>query len=250
MSLLDRYRDNWPRVGAVLGAGLAGATALASRRLTKPQTLSALNLAALTAHQYEEYEDPGYFPGQFNGGIFHSTQPDRYPLNTNTALIVNVPLAYTFYALPIVFPKHRVLGIAPVMFGFLQAVGHGAIFPKLAGDRYSPGFLGRIDFCAGPRGRSCRARHLPQAKVAGTARPALRSRPVIDNGGLSERAHVECQGRSSADPDSDVTPSEVVQASAKPPFRAIRRSAVVAGSLFSWSPARAVGASTITRSPG
>jgi hypothetical protein len=144
MSLLDRYRDNWPRVGAVLGMGLAGATALASRRLTKSRTFSALNLAALTAHQYEEYEDPGYFPGQFNAGVLHSKVPDRYPLNTNTALIVNVPLAYTFYALPIVFPKHRVLGIAPVMFGFLQAMGHGTIFPKLAGDRYSPGFLASL----------------------------------------------------------------------------------------------------------
>ena len=144
MSLLDRYRVNWPRVGALLGMGLAGATALASARLTKPQALSALNLAALTAHQYEEYEDPGYFPGQFNGGVLHSKEPDRYPLNTNTALIVNVPLAYTFYALPITFPEHRVLGIAPVLFGFLQAVGHGTIFPRLAGDRYSPGFLASL----------------------------------------------------------------------------------------------------------
>jgi hypothetical protein len=65
-------------------------------------------------------------------------------LNTNTALIVNVPLAYAFYALPVVFPKHRVPGIAPVMFGFLQAAGHGTIFPKLAGDRYSPGFLASL----------------------------------------------------------------------------------------------------------
>ena len=37
----------------------------------------------LLVHQYEEYEDPGYFPGQFNGGVFHSEEPDRYPLNTN-----------------------------------------------------------------------------------------------------------------------------------------------------------------------
>ncbi|HEY2655630.1 MAG TPA: HXXEE domain-containing protein [Solirubrobacteraceae bacterium] len=144
MSRLDRYRDNWPRVGALLGMGIAGATALTSRKMSRPQTLSALNFAALTAHQYEEYEDPGYFPGQFNGGVLHSKEPDRYPLNTNTALIVNVPLAYTFYVLPIAFPKHRVLGIAPVLFGCLQAVGHGTIFPRLAGDRYSPGFLASL----------------------------------------------------------------------------------------------------------
>ena len=66
----------------------------------------------------EEYEDPGFFPGQFNRGVLHSDQPDRYPLNTNTALIVNVPLAYTFYVLPIAFPKKR--------------CGHGLIFSRWA----------------------------------------------------------------------------------------------------------------------
>ena len=141
MGLLDRYRENWPRVGALVAMGGAGALALSHGRLSKRQELSALNLLALTVHQYEEYEDPGYFPGQFNGGLFHSDQPDRYPLNTNTALIVNVPLAYTFYVLPIVFPKRRWLGLAPVLFGFAQAVGHGLIFSRLAKARYSPGFL-------------------------------------------------------------------------------------------------------------
>jgi hypothetical protein len=93
--------------------------------MSEPQLLSALNLVALQVHQYEEYEDPGYFPGQFNGGLFHSNQPERYPLNSNIAMIINVPLAYTFYALPIMFPRKRWLGLAPVLFGFGQAVGHG-----------------------------------------------------------------------------------------------------------------------------
>ena len=144
MSLMADYRKNWPRVGALLGMGIAGATALASKKMSWPQTLAALNFAALTVHQYEEYEDPGYFPGQFNGGVLHSDKPDRYPLNTNTALIVNVPLAYTFYSLPIVFPNRRVLGLAPALFGFGQAVGHGLIFNRLAKDRNSPGFLASL----------------------------------------------------------------------------------------------------------
>jgi len=144
MSLLDRYRTNWPRVGAAIAMGSAGALAMAHRRMSTPQLLSALNALALLVHQYEEYEDPGYFPGQFNGGIFHSDQPDHYPLNTNTALIINVPLAYTFYALPVAFPKKRWLGIAPVLFGFAQAVGHGLVFNRLAKDRYSPGFLASL----------------------------------------------------------------------------------------------------------
>jgi uncharacterized protein with HXXEE motif len=123
---------------------VAGATALTHRRMSKPRLLSALNLAALLVHQYEEYEDPGYFPGQFNGGLFHSDTPERYPLNSNVAMIINVPLAYAFYALPVVFPKKRWLGLAPVLFGFGQAVGHGLVFNRLAHDRYSPGFLASL----------------------------------------------------------------------------------------------------------
>ncbi|MFG2659239.1 HXXEE domain-containing protein [Streptomyces sp. NPDC048425] len=141
MSCLDQYRKQWPRVGGVVGMALGGAVALASRRMSKPQTLSALNWGALLVHQYEEYEDPGYFPGQFNKGLFKSAEPDRYPLNTNSALCVNVPFAYPFYILPIVFPRTKWLGIAPAIFGMGQAVGHGIVFPKIAGAKYSPGFL-------------------------------------------------------------------------------------------------------------
>lgn len=34
----------------------------------------------------------------------------------------------------------RWVGLAPVLFGMSQ-VGHGLIFPRIAGDKYSPGFL-------------------------------------------------------------------------------------------------------------
>jgi hypothetical protein len=49
-----------------------------------------LSLISLFLHQAEEYRYPGYFPGMVNLVMFASPQPDRYPLNTNTALIVNV----------------------------------------------------------------------------------------------------------------------------------------------------------------
>jgi len=57
---------------------------------------------------------------------------------------VNVPPAYTFYAQPVAFPKRRWLGLAPVLFGFAEAVGHGLVFNRLAKDRYSPGFLASL----------------------------------------------------------------------------------------------------------
>jgi hypothetical protein len=143
---LDNYRRQWPRVGGVIAMALGGALALAStkNKLSRTQMISALNFGALLVHQYEEYEDPGYFPGQFNRGLFKSDQPDRYPLNTQTALCVNTIFAYPFYILPVLFPANKWLGIAPVLFGMTQAVGHGIIFPRIAGASYSPGFLASI----------------------------------------------------------------------------------------------------------
>jgi len=81
------------------------------------RALSVMNFIALLVHQYEEYEDPGYFPGQFNSGIFKSDQPRNYPLNTNTAMCINTAVAYPFYIAPIVFPKVKLLGLPPVLFG-------------------------------------------------------------------------------------------------------------------------------------
>src|SRR5262245_18341558 len=69
--VLDRYRANWPRVGALVAMGSAGTGGMTHGRMSKPQLLSSLNMLALIVHQYEEYEDPGYFLGQFNGGVFH-----------------------------------------------------------------------------------------------------------------------------------------------------------------------------------
>lgn len=145
MSVLDSYRRNWPRVGAVAGMAIGGAVALASRgKVTNLRALSALNWIALLVHQYEEYQDPGYFPGQFNHGVFKSDQPRNYPLNTHTALCINTAVAYPVYALPVVFPKVKWLGIAPVLFGMSQAVGHGVVFPAISRTKYSPGFLASI----------------------------------------------------------------------------------------------------------
>ena len=98
----------------------------------------------MLVHQYEEYEDPGYFPGQFNRGLFKSDLPDHYPLNTHTAMCINTAIGYPFYILPVLFPAKRWLGIAPVLFGIGQALGHGIVFPHIAGARYSPGFLASI----------------------------------------------------------------------------------------------------------
>src|SRR5919199_9648 len=125
---MSSYRDNWFKVGAILAMAIAGALALSGRRLSRPRLFSALNLAALMVHQFEEYGFPGYFPGMLNGGVFKSDKPDRYPLNTNSSLIVNAVAGYPFYLLA-------------VLFGFAQAVFHGIVPPLRAKALYGPGLL-------------------------------------------------------------------------------------------------------------
>jgi Protein of unknown function with HXXEE motif len=144
---LDAYRKQWPRVGAVLGMALGGATALASPRMKKTQVLSSANLLALIVHQYEEYQDPGYGPGQMNRVMSHlspsmkSDDPSNFPLNPHSAMCINTAIAYPVYIAPILFPKSKTLGMMPVFFGMSQAGLHGILPKAVLGDWYGPGFL-------------------------------------------------------------------------------------------------------------
>jgi hypothetical protein len=131
---LDVYRGQWPRIGAVIALALGGLIALTSGRLSKIKLLAAANLVALLAHQYEEYVDPGYFPGQFNRGLFKSDTPRNYPLNPQTAMVINTALAYPFYIGPGVLRRLKWLGLAAVVLGWSQAVLHGIVLPCRAAD--------------------------------------------------------------------------------------------------------------------
>ena len=93
---LDEYRKQWPRVGGVLAMAVGGTAALTGGSMSRSRLISLLNFGAVLVHQYEEYQDPGWFPGQFNKGVFRSDDPARYPLNTNSALCVNTAFAYPF----------------------------------------------------------------------------------------------------------------------------------------------------------
>ena len=59
----------------------------------------------------------------------------------STALCVNTAFAYPYYILPILFPHKKSLGLSPAIFGIMQSVMHGVIVSRIAGDKYSPGFL-------------------------------------------------------------------------------------------------------------
>ncbi|WP_228000054.1 HXXEE domain-containing protein [Nocardia australiensis] len=139
--LLNIYRREWPRVAAVQAMALGGASLLAGRKSqTNLRALSVMNAMTMCAHQYEEYVDPGYFPGMVNVGIFHSDQPENYPFNAHSAMCANISFR-ALYVPPMLLPEVKWLGLPPVLLGIVQAIAHGVLMPRILHTKYTPGAL-------------------------------------------------------------------------------------------------------------
>ena len=98
-----------------------------------------LNFAAIFLHQFEEYGRPGGFPAVWNMGLQASAKPDRYPLNSNSAMIVNLLIPYTFYLIPLFFPNVIWLGLAPILMSISQFAVHGIMINRKLRAWYNPG---------------------------------------------------------------------------------------------------------------
>jgi uncharacterized RDD family membrane protein YckC len=126
-----------------LGLGLAILTGVLIF-LTQPQGLALLlwlSLITLFLHQFEEYRYPGYFPGMMNT-MLSSQQPDRYPLNANTALVVNLGVGWLSYFLAAVFYEQALwLGIATMLVTVGNFLAHTFLFNIRSKTRYNPGML-------------------------------------------------------------------------------------------------------------
>ncbi|MGH3690554.1 MAG: HXXEE domain-containing protein [Microbacterium sp.] len=141
-SLMDRYRKNWPRVGAVAAMALGGASVLAFTR-SKPgnvRALAVMNSMTMSAHQYEEYVDPGDFPGMANRVLFKSDQPRNWPMNAQGLMCANWGFS-ALYIPPILFPKVKWLVLPGAVLGIFQAFAHGVLMPRAAHTHYSPGMI-------------------------------------------------------------------------------------------------------------
>jgi hypothetical protein len=142
-SWLDVYRREWPRVAAVQAMVLGGTSLLVGRKnQTNVRALAVMNAMTMCAHQYEEYVDPGYFPGMVNVGIFKSQQPRNYPFNPSSAMCANVFFRW-LYVPPMLFPKVKWLGLPPALLGMFQAIAHTIGMPVATRAKYpySPGAL-------------------------------------------------------------------------------------------------------------
>src|SRR5438270_4852905 len=119
------FRRHWYAVGLVVAVAVILVLIVTWGNLSIIQRLLLANFAALLLHQFEEYGWPGGEPAIMNIVLQSSSTPERYPLNQNSAMIVNVLVAYGAYLLPVFFPHLIWLGLAPILFGIMQFLVHG-----------------------------------------------------------------------------------------------------------------------------
>ncbi|MGA9190324.1 MAG: HXXEE domain-containing protein [Anaerolineales bacterium] len=138
---------HWFDVGMGLAVLASGYVLTASLN-----TLSVLlwaNLIALFLHQFEEYRFPGTFPGMMNTVMFNSPHPDRYPLNTNTALVINVSVGWLAFLMAALLGAGALwLGIATMLVSIGNVLAHTFLFNIKGGTRYNPGMLTAITLFA------------------------------------------------------------------------------------------------------
>lgn len=132
-------RRHWYEGGAVVAVGTVVWLTLAWQDLGVLQRLLLLNFVVLLIHQYEEYGWPGGLPAILNMVIMPSPTPNRYPLNQNSSMVVNLLAVYGFYLVPVFFPTVIWLGLGPVLYGLFQLVFHGVMVPRKLRCIYNPG---------------------------------------------------------------------------------------------------------------
>jgi len=126
------------------GIGLAGITGifllLKGGDLSQLQLILWLSLISLFIHQVGEYRWPGYFPGMVNAVLYKSDMPDRYPLNSQTSLVINAGIGWGCYFLAAVLAERGIwLGIACILVSCGNIVAHVFLFNIKGKTFYNPG---------------------------------------------------------------------------------------------------------------
>jgi len=137
---MNFMRQHWFDVGLAFAFIVGGFLFIS--KLSPLSFLLWLNLISLFLHQFEEYRYPGYFPTMMNTVMFSSKQPDRYPLNTHTAFIINVFIGWLSYFLAALLGEKALwLGIAAILVSVGNFVAHTFIFNIKGKTWYNPGML-------------------------------------------------------------------------------------------------------------
>jgi len=126
---MNTLRKHWYDIGGVLSVLVLGLVFRNFKTLSPYQLLMWLSLVSLFFHQLEEYRIAGTFPGMVNIAMYKSDMPDRYPLNTNTSLYVNVIVGWLFYFLAAVFAERAIwLGLATIVVSIGNTIAHTTVF--------------------------------------------------------------------------------------------------------------------------
>ena len=138
--VLNFLRFNWFNLLPALVISL-----LSGLLFTQPLSMELLlwlSLGSLFLHQMEEWGYPGYFPGMLNTALFSSDIPDRYPLNANSGMIVNVFFGWGSYVLAALFWRQAFwLVFATMMVSIGNIVAHTLIFNIKGKTLYNPGLI-------------------------------------------------------------------------------------------------------------
>lgn len=141
-SRMKFFRNHWYDVGIIIAIVLIVWLTLTYSSLDTYEVLLWVNAVALFLHQFEEYRFPGTFPGMVNTVLFHSTTPDRYPLNANTALAINVFVGWTTYLLAAILAEKAIwLGIAVMLVSLGNFIAHTFLFNIKGKTFYNAGML-------------------------------------------------------------------------------------------------------------
>ncbi|MFJ2043085.1 HXXEE domain-containing protein [Paenibacillus marchantiae] len=141
---MNMLRKHWQDLGSIIACLVCIYLILDWGTLPRINSILWLSFIAILLHQFEEYRWPGYFAGLFNKVLFQSKTPERYPLNQQSAMIINLIIAYVFYLPPVFFPSVVWLGLAPILMGFFQIIWHGIFANIKAKSIYNPGLFSAI----------------------------------------------------------------------------------------------------------
>jgi hypothetical protein len=133
-------RNHWYDIGGILGIITLLWVFLFLPELSNYQLLMWLSLVSLFFHQMEEYRIAGTFPGMINRVMFESDLPDRYPLNSNTSLVINVWIGWVIYLLAAITGEQCIwLGIASILVSLGNIIAHTFLFNTKGKTIYNAG---------------------------------------------------------------------------------------------------------------
>jgi len=139
---MNLARKHWYDFGGIFAVLVLTYVIIHYKNLDDYQLLMWLSLVTLFLHQLEEYRFAGTFPGMINKIMFHSDNPDRYPLNTNTALIINVIVGWLFYFLAAFLGEKTMwLGLATILVSFGNFIAHTFVFNIKGKTFYNAGMI-------------------------------------------------------------------------------------------------------------